>query len=158
MNEDTQRLLDAFEGVRERPGTLDLFDGVVAEDAASTAKALSHHPRHPMAADLVQWLAARGVEAPGRPTAEAILAERGIVDLHAHLDLAEREAARLRTSLAAAFSRAERAESLANAYAAVVVLLVALAAIGWAASFDLWVPGPPVAPPEPAPKVAPTER
>ncbi|MSQ02424.1 MAG: hypothetical protein EXR71_11125 [Myxococcales bacterium] len=158
MNDDTRRLMDAFERVRERPGTLELFDGVAAEDAVATAKALSRYPRHPMADVAARWLAARGVEAPGPPAPDVIMAERGIVDLAAHLDAAQNEATRLRVSLVAAFARAGRAESLASAYAAIVVLLVAVAAAGWAASFDLWGPGPPVVPPEPVARPAPVER
>ncbi len=158
MNDDSQRLADAFERVRERPGTLELFDAIVAEDVVAAATALSRHLRHPMAPEVEGWLAARGVAAPGRPTAEMIMAEHGIVDLEGHLDLAEREASRVRASLAAAFSRAARAESLANAYAAVVVLLAGVAALGWAASFDFWGPGPMVVKPEPVPPAPAGER
>lgn len=137
MKPDTAALCEAFERVRERPGTIELFDAVAAEDALAVAAALGRFPRHPFARDLGVWLAARGVDAPERPTPEEILARHGIDDLEARLEADQRDASRLRESLERAFVRAERAESVASAYAAILLLVVGVAVVGWAAALGV---------------------
>jgi len=154
---DTQALVEALERVSTLPGTGELFDALTAEDAPGVARALGAFPRHPRARAVAVWLAARGIEGPERPGAEAVMAAHGIEDLEAHLLGAQQQLTTVQRSLDAALSRASRAESVASAYAAVLVLVVGLAGLGWAAALGV-IPlfAPPAAPEKPAHEPAPT--
>ncbi len=132
--EPTADLLDALDRVREVRGSVDLFDALSAEAPERVRDAVAAHPRHPLRARILAWLAARGVEPPAVEAPAAALARHGITDLDAWIAAAHaREAALVR---AVADVKAERDLALrsANAYALVAALLAALAIGGWVAA------------------------
>lgn len=133
---DTEALIDRLDRVREARGSIELFDGLVAEDAESVAKTLAVHPRHPLLEEIRVWLAVRGVATPAPPTPAEVAARLGITDLDAVLADEAKTRARLTASADEAWKRARQAEAVANAYAAVLVLLVGVAIIGWLAALD----------------------
>ncbi len=155
MSDDTVALVAALERVQERPGTLVLFDALAAEAAAAVAEVLAAHPRHPLRESVAAWLAARGVAVPAPPSAAQVCAERGIIDLAEHLDQAQKQAQQAARGIERSVARAERAESLANAYAAVLVVVAAIALLGWGAALDYlsMFEAPPL--PERSPATAP---
>lgn len=133
---DTEALIDRLDRVREARGTIELFDGLLAEDAEAVAKALAVHLRHPLAQEFSVWLSARGVATPAPPSPAEVAERLGITDLDAHFAEEAKTRARLTTSADEAWKRARRAEAVANAYAAVLVLLVGVAIMGWLAALD----------------------
>lgn len=162
MTEDTTALVVALERVQRVPGTLPIFDALSVEDVPTVAALLAQHPRHPLRAELVAWLDRRGQALPPPPTADDICREYGIDDLAEHLDSVGQRLRVTERSLAATLERAERAESVANAYAAVLVVVAAVALLGWAAALDYLslfeappLPERPAPVPAPAPKTAP---
>ena len=134
---DTLSLIDTLERVATAPGTGELFDAVRAGDPAVVAAVLGRFPAHPKARLVGEWLRARGVDGPARPSPDAVLAAHGIDDLEAHLLGMQRQLGTVQRSLDAALARAARAETVASAYAAVLVLLVLLALLGWAAAIGV---------------------
>ncbi|GDX80685.1 hypothetical protein LBMAG42_24960 [Deltaproteobacteria bacterium] len=152
---DTAELVDALQRVHDRPGTLEIFDALIAESPEGVAAALGAFPRHPMAVPLGAWLRARGVEGPRQPTVAEVLAKNGIVDLEAHLSGQAGQVAALQRGLDTAWERVARAEMAANAYAAMLVLFAALAILGWAVALDIVPLFDEVAPPKAPPRGAP---
>lgn len=160
MTADTTALVVALERERLTPGTLPLFDALTADDAPAVAARLAEFPRHPLRAEFVEWLAARGLSVPPPPTATEVCVERGIVDLIAHLDGLEKQVRVQGKGMETTLARAQRAESVANAYAAVLVVVAAIALLGWAAALDylaLFEPAPPVQRPAATAPIAPNE-
>jgi len=123
--------------VRERPGTAELFDALIEEDAEEVARVHGSFPRHPKAELVGRWLATRGVEGPRPPTVDEVMAAHGILDLEAHLLSVQKQLSVTQRGLDEAWGRANRAETVANAYAAVMVLLVMLTVLGWAAALGV---------------------
>lgn len=152
---DTQELVEALQRVHDRPGTLEIFDALIAESAEDVAAALGAFPRHPMAMPLAAWLKARGVEGPRPPTVSEVLAKNGILDLEVTLAEQAKQVATLQRGLDTAWARVARAETAANAYAAMLVLFAALAVLGWAVALDVVPLFDDVAPPKTPPRVAP---
>ena len=133
---DTEALLDRLDRVREARGSVELFDALLAEQPEGVAKALALHLRHPLLIEVSAWLSARGIEPPTAPGAQAVADRLGITDLESVLAEEAKTRARLTASADEAWKRARRAESVANAYAAVLVLLVGVAITGWLAALD----------------------
>ena len=153
---DTQVLVERLEAVRDRPGTVELFDALILEDAEGVARALGAFPRHPRAIEVRRWLEVRGVPGPIPPSVESILTAHGIADLEEHLRAAHQREVTLQRALEAALVRASRAETVASAYAAVLVMLVLVGMLGWAAAIGVVpifspVPEAPARPAAPAP-------
>lgn len=153
-------LLDDLDRLRDVKGSVEIFDALAVDDAPAVAAALARFPRHPLAAALTQWLAARGLEGPRVPSPAEVATKLGIDDLEAHLDAENQLRTRLERSLEAASSRAERAETVANAYAAILVVVALVAALGWLAALGaLPLLGVPTDGEErPAPPPAPAAR
>ena len=136
MTEDTGALVAALERVQAAPGTLLIFDALSVEDAPGVAALIAQHPRHPLRAELVSWLERRGASVPPPPSADEICREHGIADLAEHLDQHTKRSRVTERSLTSSIERADRAESVANAYAAVLVIVTVVALLGWAAALD----------------------
>lgn len=151
----TAELVEALQRVVDRPGTVEIFDALIADSPEDVAGALGAFPRHPMATAVGTWLRARGLEGPRPPTVAEVVAKNGIVDLQAHLEAQAKQAAATQRGLDAAWARAARAETAANAYAAMLVLFAALAVLGWAVALDVIPLFEEVAPPKAAPRAAP---
>ncbi|MBM4391690.1 MAG: hypothetical protein FJ090_11255 [Deltaproteobacteria bacterium] len=134
---DTEALLDAIDRVRDARGSIELFDALAAEDAAAVATALARFGRHPLAEPVREWLRARGIEGASLPSPAEVALRLGISDLEAHLETDARERARLARSLGEAWQRAERAETVANAYAAILVVVALAAVLGWLAALGV---------------------
>ncbi len=134
---DTEALLDALDRVRDVRGSIDLFDGIAADDTAAVATALARFVRHPLAEKVRAWLRVRGVEGAALPSPGEVARALGISDLQAHLETEARDRARLSRSLEEAWKRAERAETVANAYAAILVLMALVAVLGWLAALGV---------------------
>ncbi len=134
---DTETLLDALDRVRDARGSIELFDALAAEDAAAVATVLARFVRHPLAEELRAWLHARGVEGASLPSPGEVAQKLGITDLEAHLETEARDRARLSRSLEEAWKRAERAETVANAYAAILVVVALAAVLGWLAALGV---------------------
>jgi hypothetical protein len=156
MTEATATLVASLDRLQQSPGTLALFDALSVDDAAGVARALAAHPRHPLRAEVEAWLVARGVAVPPPPSPADICAERGIDDLAGHLDRLDRQLVVQSRGVEATRERAERAESLANAYAAVLVVVGAIALLGWASALDYLAIVDPPAPPPRAASPSPT--
>lgn len=137
LSPDTAALVEGLERFSTLVGTVELFDALVAESSEQVAAAIGAHPSHPMSAAVLAWLAERGVAGARPPTVAEVLAKHGIVDLEAHLVAESKRVATLQTGLNAAWERADRGEAAANAYAAVLVLCVGLALLGWAAALGV---------------------
>lgn len=152
---DTAELVEALQRVHDRPGTLEIFDALIAESPDGVAAALGAFPRHPMAVPLGEWLRARGVEGPRPATVDEVLTKNGILDLEEHLAGQAGQVATLQRGLDTAWARVARAEMAANAYAAMLVLFVGLAILGWAVALDVVPLFDDVAPPKASPRTAP---
>jgi hypothetical protein len=131
---DSEQLLGELDGYRDAPGTLRLFDAILAEDAEGVRRALARSPRHPLAERAGAWLSARGAEAPRPATPDEVLVEAGIVDLEAHLADAAAERARLQASIDRLQAEKTAVERSASAYAAVSVACAVAAVLGWMAA------------------------
>lgn len=137
LPDDTEALLDALDRVRDRPGSVDLFDALAANDPPGVQRAAASHPQHPLFAGVAVWLAARGLHSPEPPSVTEVLAKHGITDLEAHLVEEARRTRQHTKGLEEAWARVKRAEMVADAYAAVLVLIVMVAIVGWAVAIDL---------------------
>lgn len=137
LSPDTAELVERLDRVSTVVGTVDLFDALVAESPERVAAALGAHPSHPLAAAVLAWLAERGVAGARPPTAAEVMAKHGILDLEVHLVAESKRVATLQTGLNAAWERAERGENAANGYAAVLVLCVGVALLGWATALGV---------------------
>ncbi len=135
--DDTAALLERCDRLRDAPGSVELYDALADGDAEAVGHAYSRWPRHAAAPQVLAWLRARGVEPPPPPSVAEVAAEHGIDDLAGHLRAEAERMGRLRENLERTLQRAERAESVASAYAAVVLLLAAVAALGWAAALGV---------------------
>jgi hypothetical protein len=136
MSPDTTALVVALERLQQSPGTLPLFDALSVEDVGAVGEVLSRYARHPMRADVAGWLQARGGAVASLPSADAVCERRGIVDLDAHLDEAAEQVRRQGLAMERLLLRAQKGESVANAYAALLVVVAAIALLGWASALD----------------------
>ena len=134
---DTEGLLDALDQFRDVRGTVALFDGLAVRDPNLVLNALVGVPEHPLAGRIAAWLRGRGVEPPPPPTAEELLARLGIGDVARWVQDQDRALQRLESRLRDVEGARQRAERAANGFAAVSVLLLAGAVLGWMAAFGV---------------------
>ena len=131
---DSERLLEELDRFRDAPGTLRLFDAILAEDVEAVRLALGRALRHPLVDEVHAWLAARGATGPRGATPEEVLAEAGIPDLQAFLSDALAERSRLEATLARLQVEKATVERSASAYAALCVVCAVVAVLGWMAA------------------------
>lgn len=134
---DTDELLERFERYRDVKGTLELFDALCSGNAYAVRDALMHALKHPMAEDVVAWLARRGVPRPLPPSNVEVLEKRGIEDVDAFLVKKDKEIAELRRALELAQGAAQRAQNAASGYAAASLVLGGVALLGWLAALGV---------------------
>lgn len=135
--EERDQLLDALDQFRDVRGTVALFDGIATRDLAAVARALGESPEHPLAGRVGAWLRAQGVQAPAPPTTDELLARLGIGDVGRWVQDQDRALARMEQRLRDVEAARLRAERAASGFAAVCVILVAVAVLGWAAAYGL---------------------
>ena len=130
---DTELLLAALERHRHVRGSVELFDALLEEQAERLQLALGKVPLHPLRPELIQWLLSRGQRLPELPSPT----ELALAEVEERLQVQERQIDALRTQVEALQGLGLNSRRMAEAYAAMVVLFVGIALLGWAAAFGL---------------------
>lgn len=134
---DTAALMEGLDRHRLAKGSPELYDALLQGSPHRVRDELVHFLRHPLAAELGDWLRARGVQPPAAPTNDEVLARLGIADIEAHLARKEAELAKLRQELASVTDRGHSALKAATGYSATTALLFGAAVLGWLAAFGV---------------------
>ena len=134
---DTADLLAGLDRFRNAKGSAELYDALLTGTPKRVFDELSRVLRHPIAAEIGEWLRARGVEPPRPPSNDEVLQRLGITDVEAYVARKEAEISRLKSELAVASSRGSDALKAATGYSATTVLLAGAAILGWLAALGV---------------------
>ncbi len=130
---DTERLLTALERHRQLRGSVELYDALLEEHAERLQLALGRVPLHPLRPELIQWLLSRGHRLPELPSPS----ELALAEVEERLEVQQKQIVTLREQVEALQGLGLNSRRITEAYAAMVVLFVGIAVLGWAAAFGL---------------------
>jgi hypothetical protein len=147
---DTEQLLTALERHRQARGSVELYDALLEEHAERLQLALGKVPLHPLRPELIRWLLSRGHRLPELPSP----AELALAELEEQLEVQQKQITALREQVETLQGLGLHSHRVNEAYAAVVVLFVGIAVLGWAAAFGLL----PFHPEDPTSMVVPTTQ
>jgi hypothetical protein len=147
---DTEQLLTALERHRQARGSVELYDALLEEHAERLQLALGKVPLHPLRPELIRWLLSRGHRLPELPSP----AELALAELEERLEVQQKQITALREQVETLQGLGLHSHRVNEAYAAVVVLFVGIAVLGWAAAFGLL----PFHPEDPTSMVVPTTQ
>lgn len=131
--DDTESLLDALDRHRNRTGSVEIFDALVARNPGAVQLALSRAPAHPLRDAVSAWLRARDVAPPELPSAEEVRVQA----LEERIAILERRFVELNRNVDAIAGLGQGTLKVADAYAAICVVLFGIAVLGWAAAFGI---------------------
>lgn len=134
---DTAELLAGLDRFRNAKGSAELYDALLTGTPKRVHDELGRVLRHPIAAEIGEWLRARGVEPPRPPSNDEVLERLGITDVEAYVTKKDAEITRLKSELAIVSSRGSDALKAATGYSATTVLLTGVAILGWLAALGV---------------------